>query len=99
MLEHDMQLLQARLDALDARIAALERDMEGADPKLRETYQAQLYEIADKRRTAMNLMAELRLQQAEGWERSDLWTGLEAVFNDLGAFLDRVTHSWPPPPR
>ncbi|MFA7618529.1 MAG: hypothetical protein WC012_05715 [Thiohalomonadaceae bacterium] len=99
MREHDMQLLQARLDALDACIAGLERDMEGADPKLRETYQTQLYEAADKRRTAMNLMAELRLQQAKSWERSDLWNGLEAVFNDLGAFLDRVTHSRPPPPR
>lgn len=96
MLEHDMQLLQAHLDTLDARIASLERAMAQADPKLRETYQAQLYEAADKRRTAMNLMAELRLQQAEGWERSDLWNGLEAVFNDLGSFLDRITHTQPP---
>jgi BMFP domain-containing protein YqiC len=92
-----MQLLQARLDSLEARIAALERAMENADPKLRETYQARVYEAADKRRHARELMAELRLQQAEGWERTDLWNGLEAVFDDLGAFLDRVTHSRPPP--
>lgn len=97
MLEHDMQLLQAHLDTLDARIAGLEHAMARADPKLRETYQAQLYEAADKRRAATNLMAELRLQQAEGWERNDLWNGMEAVLNDLGRFLDRVTHS--PPPR
>jgi len=95
----DMQLLQARLDSLDAQIASLERAMVHADPKLRETYHAQWLEATEKRRHAGDFMAQLRLQEAESWERTDLWNGLEAVFNDLGAFLDRITGTKLPPSR
>jgi BMFP domain-containing protein YqiC len=95
----DMQLLQARLDSLDARIAQLEHEMAHADPKLHETYQAQWQEATETRRHAGDLMAQLKLQEAESWERMDLWNGIEAVFDDLGKFLDRITGTKLPPPQ
>jgi len=87
----DIRILERRLKELTTDIHEIEHDMERADPKLRETYGERLKAIQSRRRSVQERLAELRLQKALAWERTDFATGLERVLDRLGRGLDRMT--------
>jgi hypothetical protein len=98
MRANDIRVLERRVLELSADIRAIERDMEHADPKLRETYGMRLKDIQARRRHIQDRLAELHLQQAMEWEKSDFATGVERVLDRIGRGLDKVTsrrHSAP----
>lgn len=90
MNEDEIAALERQLSHLDRRIEDLEGRMARAGLTLRQAYQAELKSLRDEHRRAEAEIARLRRQEAESWEREDLQGGILAIFDDLGARLDRL---------
>lgn len=83
--------LGVRLDELNGRIRAMERELGRiADSKRRETYRGELKVLREKRHVAEERLAELRLREAESWEDEDFLSGVLEIFDEIGERLQRL---------
>lgn len=86
----EIQVLENRLSHWGKRLAELDRTIDRVDPKLRETYRAEIRSLERKRLAAEQHLAELRIADAESYTREDLAAAVFSVFDDIGRRLDRL---------
>jgi len=86
----EIQVLENRLSGWADKLGEMERQLDSADPKLRETYRAEIRELERKRLQAEQHLAELRIADAESYTREDLQAAVLSIFDDIGRRLDRM---------
>jgi hypothetical protein len=96
MLIDEIQVMENRLSQWANRIDSLSREIESANPKLRETYRTELRELERKRFEAERHLAQLRIASAESYEKEDIQAAVLSIFDDIGRRLDRLIS--PPQP-
>lgn len=86
----EIQTMENRLSQWANKMDELSRDIERANPRLKETYQAEIRELERKRFEAERHLAELRIAEAESYEKEDLQAAVFSIFDDIGRRLDRL---------
>lgn len=86
----DIQVLENRLSHWTHRIRELDGQMDSVDPKLRETYRAEIRMLERKRLEAERHLAELRIAEAESYRKEDILAAIFSAFDDIGRRLDRL---------
>lgn len=86
----DIEVLENRLSRWANRLRELDSQLDRADPKLRETYRAEIRELERKRLQAERHLAELRIAAAESYTQEDLQAAVFSIFDDIGRRLDRL---------
>lgn len=86
----ELQVMETRLAQWTRRIRELDELTDKVDPKLRETYRAEIRTLERKRLEAERHLAELRIAEAESYRKEDLQAVIFSAFDDIGRRLDRL---------
>ncbi len=82
--------LEARLAELDTRIQELEESYRRSGQSVRRVLEIDMSELRARRAHAAELLSQLRLEDAEAWEKEDFRSTLLRVFDEIGERVSRL---------
>lgn len=82
------QMIEAKLESLDAQIAKMQAKSKQAGAELNTNYQKQLRLLIERRETARLKLDELKQSSEAAWET--MKDGVESAFSELQTSFDKA---------